>query len=77
MLDLRKIYNFYPITPPPPSDELPAGGELYYVCTNCDSVVNSVPHIKVGCLCGNIEGSSGKVTIKNTQTIQVVKGKLK
>ena len=54
MIDMRKIYNFYPLEDAPPAGALPTGAELYYECLDCEKVVSSVPHIKVACACGNL-----------------------
>ncbi len=51
-IDLRKIYNFYPVEPAPDPAALPTGGDLYYECMDCLVIVNSVPHIKAACACG-------------------------
>ena len=77
LIDMRKIYNFYPVEPAPDPANLPTGGDLYYECTECTTIVNSVPHIKVACACGNLTGSGGKLTIKDATRLKVVRGKLK
>ena len=77
MLDMRKIYNFYPIQPAPEPDNLPTGGDVYYECADCSTIVNSVPFIKSGCTCGNLAGNGGKLTVKDPSKVIVVKGKLK
>ncbi|NHC06995.1 hypothetical protein [Azonexus fungiphilus] len=76
-IDMRKIYNFYPVEPAPAPDALPTSGDLYYECLDCSVVVNSVPHIKAACACGNLQGSGGKLEIKDPVRVRVVKGKLK
>lgn len=76
-IDMRKIYNFYPVEPAPSAANLPTGGDLYYECLDCAAVVNSVPFIKVACECGNLQGSAGKLNVKNPAQVRVVKGKLK
>ena len=58
-IDMRKIYNFYPVEPAPSAANLPTGGDLYYECLDCDAVVNSVPFIKAACVCGNLQGGAG------------------
>jgi hypothetical protein len=50
-IDMRKIYNFYPVEPAPSAANLPTGGDLYYECLDCDAVVNSVPFIKAAQSC--------------------------
>ncbi|MEY4591107.1 MAG: hypothetical protein RIR18_2 [Pseudomonadota bacterium] len=77
MLDMRKIYNFYPIQPQPDPANLPTGGDVYYECAECSAVVNSVPFIKSACTCGNLVGNAGKVIIKDASKVIAVKGKLK
>ncbi|WP_265947380.1 hypothetical protein [Dechloromonas sp. A34] len=76
-IDMRKIYNFYPVEPAPDPAALPTGGDLYYECLECSAVVNSVPHIKAACICGNLAGSGGKLTVGNPARVRVVRGKLK
>ncbi len=76
-IDMRKIYNFYPVEPAPDPAHLPTGGDLYYECLDCSVVVNSVPHIKAACACGNLSGGGGKMTVKNPARVRVVRGKLK
>ena len=76
-IDMRKIYNFYPVEPTPSAATLPTGGDLYYECLDCDAVVNSVPFIKAACVCGNLQGGAGKLNVKNPAQVRVVRGKLK
>lgn len=76
-IDMRKIYNFYPIEPAPAAGNLPTGGEFYYECLDCLAIVNSVPHIKAACVCGNLTGGGGTLSVKNPERVRVVKGKLK
>ncbi len=76
-IDMRKIYNFYPVEPAPSAANLPTGGDLYYECLDCDAVVNSVPFIKAACVCGNLQGGAGKLSVKNPVQVRVVRGKLK
>ena len=76
-IDMRKIYNFHPIEPTPDPEALPTGGDIYYECLDCSVIVNSLPYIKSSCSCGNLEGSGGKLTVKNPAQIQVVRGSLK
>lgn len=77
LIDMRKIYNFYPVEPTPDPANLPTGGDIYYECLDCTTIVNSVPHIKVTCTCGNLTGSGGQLTIKDATRLKVVRGKLK
>ena len=76
-IDMRKIYNFYPVEPAPSAASLPTGGDLYYECLDCDAVVNSVPFIKAACVCGNLQGGAGKLNVKSPAQVRVVRGKLK
>ena len=76
-IDLRKIYNFYPIEPAPDAGALPTGGDVYFECLDCSVVVNSVPHIKAACACGNLAGAGGKLEVKDPVRVRVVRGKLK
>lgn len=76
-IDMRKIYNFYPVEPAPSADALPTGGDLYYECLDCSVIVNSVPHIKSACACGNLQGAGGKLEVRDPARVRVVKGKLK
>lgn len=74
---MRKIYNFYPVEPTPDPVALPTGGDIYYECMDCLMIVNSLPYIKSACSCGNLEGSGGKLTVKNSSSVRVVRGTLK
>lgn len=76
-IDMRKIYNFYPVEPAPDPANLPASGDLYYECLDCQQIVNSVPFIKAACACGNLDGGGGKMNVKMPERVQVVRGKLK
>lgn len=76
-IDMRKIYNFYPVEPASSADALPTGGDLYYECLDCSVIVNSVPHIKSACACGNLQGAGGKLEVRDPARVRVVKGKLK
>lgn len=76
-IDMRKIYNFYPVEPAPDPDKLPTGGDVYYECLDCSAVVNSVPFIKAACSCGNLQGGAGKLNLEDPARVRVVKGKLK
>ncbi len=76
-IDMRKIYNFYPVEPAPSAATLPTGGDLYYECLDCSAVVNSVPFIKAACVCGNLQGGAGKLSVKEPAQVRVVRGKLK
>ncbi|QWT46448.1 hypothetical protein [Azospira inquinata] len=76
-LDLRKIYNFYPVEPPPDPAALPTGGDIYYECLDCTTIVNSVPHLKSACACGNLAGCGGSLSVKDPSRVRVVRGKLK
>ena len=77
MIDMRKIYNFYPVDFAYSPQALPSGAELYYECLDCAAVVCSLPRIKVACQCGNLQGAAGKLSIKQPERVRVVKGKLK
>ncbi|MDR3352908.1 MAG: hypothetical protein LBO00_07920 [Zoogloeaceae bacterium] len=76
-IDMRKIYNFYPLEPAPSPDDLPTGGDIYYECLECSGVVSSVPRIKSACACGNLSGSGGKIEVRDPLKVRVVRGKLK
>jgi len=76
-IDMRKIYNFYPIEPAPAANNLPSGGDIYYECLNCTGIVSSVPRIKSACTCGNLHGAEGALTVDKPERIRVVRGKLK
>ncbi|MDR3087186.1 MAG: hypothetical protein LBU45_04465 [Azoarcus sp.] len=76
-VDMRKIYHFHPVEPAPSPENLPTGGDLYYECTECSDVVNSVTRIKAACACGNLNGNGGKTTVKDPTKVRVVRGKLK
>lgn len=76
-VDMRKIYNFYPVQPAPDPAALPTAGDLYYECQDCNGIVSSVSFIKAACTCGNISGAAGTTTVKDPQKVRVVRGKLK
>lgn len=76
-IDLRKIYLFQPVLPAPDPAHLPAAGDLYYECLDCTAVLNSVPHIKCACNCGNLTGGGGTMTVAKPERVRVVRGKLK
>jgi hypothetical protein len=76
-VDMRKIYKFVPLDPPPSPDDLPTGGDLYYECLACSGIVSSVPRIKSACECGNLSGDGGEITVKDPHKVRVVRGKLK
>ena len=76
-IDLRKIYSFSPVEPAPDPQNLPASSDIYYECLECKTVLNSVPHIKCACQCGNLKGGSGKTCVDKPEQVRVVKGKLK
>lgn len=76
-IDMRKIYNFYPVEPKPDPSALPTGGSIYYECMDCTTIVNSVPFVKTACACGNLEGNGGQLTVKQPDRVNVVTGKLK
>jgi hypothetical protein len=76
-IDMRKIYNFYPVEPVPDPVELPTGGDLYYECLDCTGIVSSVPRIKSACTCGNLSGNGGELAVKDPIRVRVVRGKLK
>ena len=77
MIDMRKIYNFYPLEDAPPAGALPTGAELYYECLDCEKVRRSVPHIQVDCACGNLHGAKGKLSVEHPERVRVVRGVLK
>lgn len=76
-IDLRKIYRFTPVEPPPSPAELPRGAEFYYECLDCTGIVNSVPHVKSACTCGNLAGAGGDLDVKDPGRVKVVTGRLK
>ena len=76
-IDMRKIYNFYPVDPAPDPAHLPTGGDIYYECFDCAGIVSSVPHVKAACSCGNLSGGAGKLSVRDATRVRVVRGKLK
>lgn len=76
-IDLRKIYRFTPVEPAPSPQALPSGAEYYYECLDCTGIVNSVPHVKAACTCGNLAGAGGNLDVKDPTRVKVVTGKLK
>lgn len=76
-IDMRKIYNFYPLTEPTDAANLPTGGDLYYECQDCTGIVSSVSFIKAACSCGNLNGGGGTVAVRDAARVTVVRGRLK
>ena len=76
-IDLRKIYRFVPVEPPPKVDSFPTGAMYYYECLDCQGIVNSVPHAPAACPCGNLSGGNGQVEIRDATRMTVMTGKLK
>ena len=76
-IDMRKIYNFYPVEPVPSPSELPTAGDIYYECLECTAIVSSVPLIKSACACGNLSGNGGVLAVAKPERVRVVRGKLK
>lgn len=76
-IDMRKIYNFYPLEQEVDPANLPTGGDLYYECLECKGIVSSVSHIKAACSCGNLTGAAGAVAVKEPARVSVVRGRLK
>lgn len=76
-IDLRKIYLFKPVEPAPDPANLPKGGDLYYECLDCTTVLSSAPFIKCACTCGNLSGSGGEMKVEKPDRVRVVRGKLK
>jgi hypothetical protein len=76
-IDLRKIYSFKPVEPPPAHDALPSGGDIYYECLECATIVVSVPHLPTACGCGNLKGQGGQLEIGDPARLRVMRGKLK
>lgn len=76
-IDMRKIYNFYPVEPEPDPVALPIRGDIYYECLDCTEIVNSLPFIKSACACGNLIGGAGKLNVERPTCVRVVQGKLK
>lgn len=76
-IDLRKIYRFVPVEPPPKADSFPSGAMYYYECLDCQGIVNSVPHIPAKCVCGNLAGSGGQLVVRDPERVRVMTGKLR
>ncbi|MBI3525253.1 MAG: hypothetical protein HY066_12185 [Betaproteobacteria bacterium] len=75
-LDLRKIYRFEAVehgagTP------LPTGGDVFYECMECNTVISSVPYTPAACDCGNLSGNKGATTIRDSAKVKPVRGRLK
>ncbi|MFA7268016.1 MAG: hypothetical protein WC073_01605 [Sterolibacterium sp.] len=75
-VDLRKIYKFEKVEHSP-GTPLPAGGDVFYECTECGHVISSVPHTPAACECGNLSGNKGTTTIRDTEKVKLVRGRLK
>ncbi|MES2771536.1 MAG: hypothetical protein V4623_06075 [Pseudomonadota bacterium] len=76
-IDLRKIYLFQAVEPAPDPANLPVGGDLYYECLECTTVVSSAPYIQSACACGNLRGGAGELKVEKPERVRVVRGKLK
>jgi len=76
-IDIREIYNFYPVEPTPGPENLPTGGDLYYECTACTTIISSVPFSHSACSCNNLEGGNGKLAVKDPNNVRVMYGTLK
>ena len=75
-LDMRSIYRFVPMdhaagTP------LPTAGDIYYECTECKGIVNSVSFAKAACECGNLSGGGGTTEVKDPSKVSPMRGKLR
>ena len=75
-LDLRKIYKFEALELVPDA-ALPSGGDVFYECTKCNSVISSVPYTPAACECGNLKGNKGSITIGDPSLVKPVRGRLK
>lgn len=75
-LDLRKIYKFEALELRADT-ALPSGGDVFYECTQCHSVISSVPYTPAACECGNLKGNKGSINIGNASLVRPVRGRLK
>ncbi|MCX7175872.1 MAG: hypothetical protein NT159_18490 [Proteobacteria bacterium] len=75
-LDLRKIYKFEALELVVGA-ALPSGGDVFYECTKCKSVVSSVPYTPAECECGNLKGNKGSIKIGDPSLVKPVRGRLK
>lgn len=75
-LDLRKIYKFEALELAPGA-ALPSGGDVFYECTKCKSVISSVPYTPAECECGNLKGNQGAIKIGDASLTKAVRGRLK
>ena len=75
-LDLRKIYKFEALELSPDA-ALPSGGDVFYECTQCNSVISSVPYTPAECECGNLKGNQGTIRIGDASLVKPVRGRLK
>ncbi|MEK7737272.1 MAG: hypothetical protein AAB319_05890 [Pseudomonadota bacterium] len=75
-LDLRKIYRFETIEHGA-STPFPAGGDVFYECTQCGNVISSVPYTPAACECGNLSGNKGAITFRDQAKVKPVRGRLK
>jgi len=72
-IDMRSIYHFSPVSY---EGALPTGGDIYYEC-DCGSIVSSVSFIKAVCVCGNVTGGHGTVTVQDPSKVKPLRGKLR
>lgn len=75
-LDLRKIYKFEALERSADA-ALPSGGDVFYECTQCNSVISSVPYTPAECECGNLKGNKGTINIGDPSLVKPVRGRLK
>ena len=75
-LDLRKIYRFEKV-PHEADAPLPTGGDVFYECVECGQVISSVPYTPAVCECENLNGNKGVVTVRDSNKVKVVRGRLK
>jgi hypothetical protein len=75
-LDLRKIYKFEALELVAGAT-LPSGGDVFYECMKCNSVISSVPYTPAECECGNLKGNQGSINIGDATQVKPVRGRLK
>ena len=77
-IDLRKIYRFVPVEPPPKADSFPSGAMYYYECLGLPGHRQfGAAHTGKKCVCGNLAGSGGQLVVRDPERVRVMTGKLK
>ena len=65
----KKYVNFNP------AQGFPAGKTIFYECSLCNEVIQSIPVNAASCKCGNItvDSDAGRVSVKDESHLRVFK----